>query len=51
MAIVKFGALAVVPVSILIFYIFISSATHNLLAFSAFVIACFFIAFSIWMLG
>lgn len=48
---VKMGALGAIPASILFFCIFFSNTTANLIAFSAFVISIFFIAFSIWMLG
>lgn len=48
---VKFGLLAAGPAMVLLFSIFISNTTANLLSFSAFVIASMFIAFSVWLLG
>lgn len=48
---VKFGALAAIPGSILVFAIIISNSTANLIGFTAFVISVAFIVFSIWLLG
>lgn len=48
---IKIGALASLPVSVLLFAMFISNTTANLICFSAFMISCGFIVFSIWMLG
>jgi len=48
---IKLGALAAIPGSILVFSIVISNSTANLIGFTAFVISCAFIAFSIYMLG
>lgn len=49
--VVKFGALACIPVSVLLFSMFISNTMANLICFSAFAISCGFIVFSIWLLG
>ena len=51
MAPVKFGALAAIPGSILIFAIIISNSTANLIGFTAFAVSLGFIVFSIWLLG
>ena len=48
---IKMGMVAAGPVSILVFALFISSSTSNLIAFSSLVCSMMFIAFSIWMLG
>lgn len=48
---IKYGLMAAVPLSIIVFALFISSSTSNLIAFAAYVIACFFIALSMLMLG
>lgn len=51
LAAVKFGALAGVPISMLLFTLFISNSTANVICFFAFVVSCSFIIFSIWLLG
>lgn len=48
---IKYGALACIPGSMLLFSLFISSSTANLISFFAFVVSCSFIVFSIWLLG
>jgi len=48
---IKFGMLAFGPTMILLFSLFISNTTANLLCFSVFIIATMFIAFSVWLLG
>lgn len=48
---IKYGALAAIPGSILVFSLFISNTTANLIGFSAFVISIGFVVFSIWLLG
>lgn len=48
---VKFGLIALAPVSVALFAVFVSSTTANLIAFSALVNSLMFIAFSIWLLG
>lgn len=47
----KYGALAITPVSMLFFTMFISNTMANSIAFFAFSVACTFIIFSIWLLG
>jgi len=51
MSVIKYGALAAVPGSILFFYIFISSNLANMMAFTSFAISVGFIMFSFWLLG
>jgi hypothetical protein len=48
---VKTGALAVLPITFLTFYLFISSTTANLICFFAFLTSISFIIFSVWLLG
>ena len=48
---IKLGTLAVGPVMVLLFSLFVSNTTANLIAFSAFTISAMFIVFSIWLLG
>lgn len=48
---IKLGTLAFGPVMVLLFSLFVSNTTANLLAFSAFIISAMFIGFSIWLLG
>lgn len=48
---VKMGALVVLPITFLMFYLFVSSTTANLISFFAFLVSIGFIVFSIWLLG
>lgn len=48
---IKLGTLAFGPVMVLLFSLFVSNTTANLIAFSAFTISAMFIGFSIWLLG
>lgn len=48
---IKLGILAFGPVMVLLFSLFISNTTANLLSFTAFTISAMFIGFSIWLLG
>lgn len=48
---IKWGAFAVGPVALLLFTMFISNTTANVICFFAFTVSCSFIAFSIWLLG
>lgn len=48
---IKLGLLVFGPVMILLFSLFISNTTANLICFTAFTIAAMFIGFSIWLLG
>jgi hypothetical protein len=48
---VKFGLAAFGPTMVLLFSVFVSNSTPNLICFSAFMISTMFIGFSIWLLG
>ena len=45
------GMLGAIPGSILLFTVFISNTTANIIGFTAFVVSCGFIVFSLWLLG
>jgi hypothetical protein len=47
----KMGVIVAAPLTVLLFSLFISNSTATLIAFSAFVCACSFIVFSLWLLG
>ena len=51
MAPIKYGLIAAGPASILLFALFISSSTSNVIAYSAFAISAMFIGISMWILG
>jgi len=44
-------ALACIPTIFLVFSLFVSNTTANLIAFFAFIVSISFIVFSIWLLG
>jgi hypothetical protein len=50
MQLVKIGTFIAPLLSIMIFYLFVSNSTSNLIAFSAFAYSIFFMAFSAWLL-
>jgi H+-translocating diphosphatase len=48
---IKIGALAAGPIALLLFTVFVSTSTANVICFTAFVTSIWFIVFSVWLLG